>query len=97
MYHLSIKLYEELATALRQELAGKSYYSGSVRVIEGDVETSFTASLIIYRTKEQMPEGALSLITDVVPVWWECHTTIGSEEILNDCDFALLRPMLRDM
>lgn len=97
MYHFSIKLYEELAAALRQELAGKSYYSGSVEILDGDTECRFTASLIIYRQSEQLPEGTISPISDVVPVWWECHTTIGIEEVLNDCDFATLRGYLRDI
>ncbi len=97
MYHFSVKVYEELAAQLRQELAGKSYYSGSVTIVDSDVECRLTATLIIYRSKEQNPDGDIAPIVDVVPVWWECHTTIGIEEQMNDCDFALIRHSLLDL
>ena len=49
--------------------------------------STLTATLIVYREAETMPEGCtVSHISDVVPVWWEFVTVV-----LNDFCFKRLK------
>ena len=52
-----------------------------------------TATLIVYREAETMPEGCtVSHISDVVPVWGEFVTVVpGAGEVLNDFCFKRLK------
>ena len=52
------------------------------------------ASLIIYRKRVEMPEGVIEIIEDIVPVWWEFHTTIDGVELINDFDFSALKEFI---
>ena len=50
-----------------------------------------TASVIVYRGRLSLPEGVQHPVTDLVPVWWEFHTTQAGGEVLNDFDFSELK------
>ena len=91
MYHISDEVYDELALALQGRIAGQSYFSGTEECLSGDVRVRLRATLIIYRRRDQRPEGRFEPIVNIVPVWWECHTEWGADELLNDFDFAELK------
>ena len=95
MYHVSHEVYDELATSLRDRIGDGSYFAGTVESLGGDVRVSLRTTLILYRRDDRRPDGAISLITDVVPVWWECHTVCGAVEMLNDFDFSEIIDRLR--
>ena len=96
MYRILPKVYDELSSQLRDRIGTGSYFAGSVETLSGDVRIHLISTLIIYRRTESRPEGDASFIDEVVPVWWECHAYHGSEELLNDFDFTLLRRHLED-
>lgn len=91
MYSVLPELYYEAAARLTDAIGGQNYYSGSLVFPFGDIECRFTASIIIYREKLSMPEGDFAPISDLVPVWWEFHTTAADGEVLNDFDFSELK------
>ena len=44
--------------------------------------------------KQADPKGP-RIVEDMLPVWWEFHTYLGGEEVLNDFSFGDLRACLR--
>lgn len=87
--------YYSLATRLKEAIGNNGYYNGSIDTDCGEIYSSFTATLIIYRTDESYPEGVCSTISDIVPVWWEYSTEIAGEgEVLNDFCFSSLKKAL---
>jgi hypothetical protein len=38
----------------------------------------------------------VDLIDNIIPVWWEFHSTTDEGEVLNDFDFAELKEYLLD-
>lgn len=94
IYSVSTELYLEVAARLAEAIGGGSYFSGSLTFPFGDMECRLTASLIVYRRRERLPEGDRDAIADLVPVWWEFHTTGDGGEVLNDFSFACLRTYL---
>ena len=91
MYSVSPELYRETAVRLADALDGGGYFSGSVRFAFGGMECRLTASVIVYRGRVSLPEGVRHPVTDLVPVWWEFHTTQAGGEVLNDFDFSELK------
>lgn len=90
MYAISHQLYIEVAERLMGAIGGREFFSGSVGLVSGDVECKLICTLFIKRSSHATSEGRLAEITDIIPVWWEFHTTIGSEEIANDFSFKEL-------
>ena len=88
MYRILPEVYDELADALRGRIGDGSYFSGTVECLGGEVRIGLRTTLILYRRDDVRPDGRVSLISDAVPVWWECHTVCGSVEMLNDFDFS---------
>ena len=97
MYEVSNDLYLEVADHLASVANDGGYFSGSFDVVFGDVECHVILSAIIYHRTLSLPEGReVDVISDVVPVWWEFHTYIDGEEMLNDFSFDRLREYLRN-
>lgn len=97
MYEVSNDLYLEVADHLASVADDGGYFSGSFDVVFGDVECHVILSAIIYHCTLSLPEGReVDVISDVVPVWWEFHTYIDGEEMLNDFSFDRLREYLRN-
>ena len=91
MYEISSQIYEKTAEKLCNLVGGNGYFSGTLEFSHEDIECRMVASLIIYRKRVEMPEGLFDVIDDIVPVWWEFHTVIDGEELINDFDFARLK------
>ena len=90
MYVVSHQLYLELAERLVGAIDKKEFFSGSVSCIAGDVELKLVCTLIVQHSKAQNLERTTTEIIGLVPIWWECHTSEGSEEIMNDFSFREL-------
>lgn len=69
-YPIIPELYGIVARKLLDEIGEKSFYSGSFSFDYGSKECRFVASIVIYRSKECLPEGDADRIDDLVPVWW---------------------------
>lgn len=91
IYSVSPELYLEAAARLHEAIGEGSYFSGSLAFAFGDAECRLTASVIVYRRRERLPEGDRDAIADLVPVWWEFHTAVAGEEVPNDFSFSDLR------
>lgn len=62
IYSVSSELYLEVAARLAEAVGGGSYFSGSLTFPFGDTECRLTASVIVYRRRERLPEGDRDVI-----------------------------------
>ena len=53
-----------------------------------------TASVIVCRRRESLPEGDVDAVADLVPVWWEFRTADGEGEVANDFSFSEMKAYL---
>ena len=85
--------YAQAASSLLEAVGDGYYYNGSIDVDGDGFYSTLTATLIVYREAETMPEGCtVSHISDVVPVWWEFVTVVpGAGVVLNDFCFKRLK------
>lgn len=90
-FSVTPELYRETALRLCDGIGGSDYYSGSVAFTHQFVDCRLTASVIVYRCMDRVPEGILRPIVDLVPVWWEFHTVNIDGEQLNDFSFGELK------
>lgn len=86
-------MYAQAASSLLEAVGDGYYYNGSIDVDGDGFYSTLTATLIVYREAETMPEGCtVSHISDVAPVWWEFVTVVpGAGEVLNDFCFKRLK------
>lgn len=94
VYPVSPQLYEETLARLLEAIASRDYFSGSVAFRFAQTECRLVASVIVYRRRESLPEGARDVVTDLVPVWWEFHTVGEEGEQSNDFSFSELKRFL---
>jgi hypothetical protein len=91
MYDVLPELYREMATKIIEHVGHRGYYSGVLDFEWESVECRMVLSAVIYRRTEQFPEGERSVVADMVPVWWEFHTFVNGEEVLNNFSFNEMR------
>lgn len=91
MYDVLPELYQEVATKIIEQVGRRGYYSDALDFDWDGVECHMVLSAVVYRRTEQFPEGERSVVADMVPVWWEFHTFIGGEEVLNNFSFNEMR------
>ncbi len=92
MYTVSSVLYNTLAEHLCEAINGRGFYSGTIDLTHDLIECRFTCSVIVYRKPMCDMDGLIdSPIVNLVPVWWEFHTTAPEGELINDFDFGELR------
>ena len=96
MYDVLPELYREVANKIIEHVGRRGYYSGALDFEWESVECRMVLSAVVYRRTEQYPEGERPLVADMVPVWWEFHSTTDEGEVLNDFDFAELKEYLLD-
>ena len=93
-YPIIPELYGIVARKLLDEIGVKSFYSGSFSFDYCSKECRFVASIVVYRSKVCLPEGDADRIDDLVPVWWEFHTSDQAGERPNDFSFSELKEYL---
>lgn len=91
MICISSEFYDEVACRLLDAIGSKGYFSGSIECEVAGIACRLTASIILYRTRDERPDGDRFPITDAVPVWWEFHTVTPEGEVINDFSFAELK------
>lgn len=94
MYSVTPELYEETAVRLAEAVGSENYFSGTIAFAFDDAECRLTASVIVYRNRIVQPDATADVLSDLVPVWWEFHTSRHGDEMLNDFDFTELRRYL---
>ena len=93
-YSVPSELYREVALRLSEAIGSGGYFSGTLAFAWGEAECRLTASVIVYRRRERLPEGDRDAIADLVPVWWEFHTVRSDGDALNDFSFSEVRALL---
>lgn len=88
MYEISSLVYHEIADRLMAAIGGKEYFSGSVCYVSGDTEYRLICSLVIEHGAPASEGRSLRPVTALIPVWWEFHTFVSGEELLNDFSFG---------
>ena len=92
MYDVLPELYREVAARIIEQVGRRGYYNGSFDMEWEDVLCHVVLSAVVYRHEEQYPGGRMaSLISDIVPVWWEFHTFIDGQEVINNFSFNEMR------
>ena len=95
MYEVSDQLYLEVADRLRSRFGDGDYFSGMLEFEHDQTVCHMLLSAVVYHHTHRREEGDVRLISDVVPVWWEFHTTLPQGEVLNDFSFNTLREYLK--
>lgn len=85
--------YRLVANRLLNAIGSCDYFNGTVKCCHDDFYSSLTVSLLIYKTSPT-PIVAMNDTTDIIPVWWEFHTTTPEGEIMNDFSFSTLKEYL---
>lgn len=92
MIEIESEDYVRVAEKLADAVGGSEYFSGSVSCGHGGFDSTLTATVLVYRREDDMPEGKYGTVTDIVPVWWEFSTVAPDGcELVNGFSFAELR------
>jgi hypothetical protein len=92
MIEITSEIYCEIARNLRATIGEGNYFNGKVEITGEEFYATLTLSAIVYRRTEELPEGDVSRISNIVPVWWEFSTVQECGEVSNDFSFAELKP-----
>lgn len=92
-YEIPNYVYEALANKINDSIKG-AYLNTKVEAVDEDVEIVFSLSAIVYTKRERAEDYDVEKITDIVPVWWECHTYLYDKEIINNVSFNVLKNFL---
>ena len=87
MYTISTKLYLEIADKLMSSIGSKEFFSGSVRLTDGNTECTLICTLLVEHDNKPSEGYCFNAISALIPVWWEFHTIVDGEEQLNDFSF----------
>lgn len=96
MIEINCETYRAVADKIK-ELAGDAHFiNGTVEFETDEFYSELKLSAIVYRRTESLPEGDVSRIDDIVPIWWEFKTVQECGEALNDFSFGELKTYMKD-
>jgi hypothetical protein len=97
MLEIDDNVYAAVARAVCDAVGDSDFFNGRVECDTGGFWSTLTATLLVYRNEETLPEGMRSVISDIVPVWWEFSTVFpGMGEVVNDFSFAEMKRFIVD-
>ncbi|MFI3282871.1 MAG: hypothetical protein SNG10_05005 [Rikenellaceae bacterium] len=91
MFQITSNAYNCLAQKLLDSINPTTIFSGAIEIFIDEVEIRFIATIIPFYTREYYSEGVVEVLHDIVPVWWELHTTTQDGEVMNDFDFETFK------
>lgn len=91
MIEIDSEIYLAVANRIEQRIEGVDFFSGSIELDFPQFDSTFTATLIIYRQLDTDLMPPAMVVVDIVPVWWEFDTSRDGIEILNDFSFSQLK------
>lgn len=92
MFQITTQIYNRIAVELQNHTNHTNIFSGNIEFVSNDgIEVRFVATIIPYYHREEFPEGIVDILYNIIPVWWELHTTTSEGELLNDFDFETLK------
>lgn len=89
--HLEARIYEALAQELIEQIGARDYITTTVEVEDGDRFFRLHLTAVLYRITEWRPDGVACPISSVAPLWWELHSFVDEEEVLNDATFDRIK------
>ncbi len=90
--------YVAVAEKFAEAVGGSEYFSGSVSCSHAGFDSVLTATVLVYRRGDGMPEGKYGMVTDIVPVWWEFSTVApDGSELINGFSFSELKKYFLDI
>lgn len=92
-YEIPNYAYEAIARKILDAING-TYINTKIEVVDEDVEITFSLNGFVYTKTEEACDYSVENITDIVPVWWECHTYLYGKEIMNNVSFNVLKNFL---
>ncbi len=92
--HLAEDDYRTTAEALSDALGSACFIDDDIEVLGDGWEGFLRLTAIIHRGVDDAPDYYRRPITNVIPIWWEFHTVVDGEEILNDFQFGELKTYL---
>lgn len=96
MLNITDQTYRLVCDRLHDAIGSSDFYSGKISVSDADFDYELRATLIVYRRETGDRNDTDRPITDLVPVWWEFHSSDADGERLNDFDFAVLRAAMTE-
>lgn len=94
MYKFTPHDYTQLAEKLTDSLTSLSLYSGSIEIENDIADIKLTATLLLHFRQERFPEGEISQLDNITPIWLEVQTTTLDGIEFNDFDFAKFKEVL---
>ncbi len=91
MYIFTKTLYLRLSELLLERLVSDSLHMVEIEFKCEECSVKFNSTLFPTLTKLDYPEGLLTVVVDLIPVWWSLRTFVDGVETLNDFDFNLLK------
>lgn len=95
------KMYSAVVEQFYEEIIRKGFYKADVQVEVDGVLVEFIASLILYWKSEDWGDCDMLALDDVIPAWWECHTSVKDKhgdwvEVINDATWRNFLTILTD-
>lgn len=87
MYNISPQLYLRIADKLIAAIGSKEFFSGHIKHTEGDTECTLICTLVIKHDDKPTEGRCFNAVSALIPIWWEFHTTVEGEELINDFSF----------
>ncbi len=86
MYEVSDELCCEMSARLMEAIGDRDFFAGAVTVMDGDTELRLVCSVVVHHGEV---EAGMTFrpIKRLLPIWWECRTTVHGEEVMNDFSF----------
>lgn len=95
MIEIDNECYWQVAGKTASAIGCREFFSGTVECIHAGFCSTFTATLLIYRSCEELLEGRQDTVSDIAAVWWEFTTTIpAGADVPNDFSFSDFRRYL---
>lgn len=91
MYQIRSIIYNRISDKLLDSINPSTIFSGAIEFSTDEVDVRFIATIIPFYNRECTFEGVIEVLHDIVPVWWELHTTTPEGEVINDFDFETLK------
>jgi hypothetical protein len=92
MYDISEELYRMAVGLLLDRINEQRYICEVIEFEYKEILCHLHISAVIYQQTSLYPEGEITAISDIIPVWWEFHTYNSEDvEILNTFSFNELR------
>lgn len=84
MLTITTNIYRAVSDKLSVHLEDIDYFNGTVEFDTEDLHSTLRATLIVYHKESCGPDTPRSVVTDIVPVWWEFETHQETGQVLND-------------